>query len=304
MIRVAPIGTLLCTLLLGQVLTAQSTRVTSAEIIYVGILDDAREEMANWEPGVANQRLIRPAFEKVGSAWHLVDHSSIPHQMTWTVAFDGKNLGQIESKAIPGVVTREKSEGFLTQVQTLTTPSASVPAIGTPSAAYAGLMSMGPGKMRRPPVVVSRPNVRDPDGWKRFSPLPDRIETLVRAAFRRDLPHVNRCKEEVAQHDWRFPDSSLGFPVAYASNKGSFLVEAELDAGNCGYVDDPDDPLSGPWYFVSVEGSVRRIGSFMSVLDAGDYDGCGRSELVFFLSQPEDTDGFVLYDSDLRKQAS
>jgi hypothetical protein len=42
----------------------------------------------------------------------------------------------------------------------------------------------------------------------------------------------------------------------------------------------------------------------MSLLDAGDYDDDGRSELIFFLSQPEQTDGFILFDADLRKQAS
>jgi hypothetical protein len=69
-------------------------------------------------------------------------------------------------------------------------------------------------------------------------------------------------------------------------------------------VDDPGDPLSEPWFFVSPNGTVRRIGSFMSLLDAGDYDNDGKSELVFFLSQGEDTDGFVLFDASLQKQAS
>ena len=305
LIRGALIRALLSTLILGQLLSAQSTPATGTEKIYVGILDDAREEMANWEPGIANERLIRPAFEKVGSAWHCVDYSSIPQRMTWTVAFDGRILGQVKSQAVPQGVTPEKSKGFLTLVQTLVTPSDEIPAIGAPSKAYAGLMAMGPGKTRRPLVVISRPYARDPDAWKRSSQVPGRIATLVRAAFRRDFPHVDRCKEEeVVQHNWRFPDSSLRLPVAYVSNNGSFLVETDLDAGDCGWVDDPDDPLSGPWFFVSAEGSVRRLGSFMSLLDAGDYDDCGRSELIFFLSQPEDTDGFVLYHANLSKQAS
>jgi hypothetical protein len=184
------------------------------------------------------------------------------------------------------------------------TPGPAIPTIGTPSPEYAP-MGMGPTEGRRPLVVISKPYFRDPDGWKRIAKPPEEIVTLVRAAFRRDFPNVVRCKnEEVIQRDWKFPDSSLAFSSVYASNKGAYLIEVHLDAGDCGYIDDPDDPLSQPWFFVSVDGSLRRIGSFMSLLDTGDYDNDGRSELIFYLNQPEDTDGFVLFDSSLKKQAS
>ena len=39
----------------------------------------------------------------------------------------------------------------------------------------------------------------------------------------------------------------------------------------------------------------------MTLLDAGDYDDDGQSEVVFFLSQGENTDGFVLYDATFAK---
>jgi hypothetical protein len=42
----------------------------------------------------------------------------------------------------------------------------------------------------------------------------------------------------------------------------------------------------------------------MSLLDAGDYDNGGRSEVIFMVNEPEDTDGFVLYDAKLRKKGS
>jgi hypothetical protein len=289
------IGILLSVLFLNATLCAQTSPVTTNDVIYVGFLDDAREEMVDWKPGVARQRVIRPAFEKTGSRWKEVDVSSVPQHMEWTIAFHGRNLGQVDSKGGP--------EG-LTAVQTVVTAVGVVPTVGSPSQKLAGLMAIGPTKVRRPLTVVSKPYFQDPDGWKRTTKLPQEVSELVRKAFRHDFPHVDRCKdEEIVERNWKFPDSALALPIAYASNKRSFLVRASLNAGDCGYVDDPDDPLSNPWFFIAPDGTVRRIGSFMTLLDTGDYDNDGKSELVFFLSQGEDTDGFVLYDANLQKRA-
>jgi len=283
---------LLCILLLEVAVCAQTLPVKASDKLFLGFLDDAREEMVNWKPGVARQRVVRPAFEKTTSGWKQVEPSSVPPRLKWTIAFDGRNLGQVESQADP--------VGGLTAFQTILTSAAAVPSVGSPSEQFAGLMA-NPTKVRRPLVAVSKPYFQDPDGWKRTK-LSAEIGVLVRKAFRREFPQVDRCKdEEIVQRNWKFPDSSLALPVAYASNKHSYLVAADLDAGDCGYVDSPDDPLSGPWFFVSPDGVVRRIGSFMSLLDAGDYDNDGKSELVFFLSQGENTDGFVLFDASFTK---
>jgi hypothetical protein len=284
---------LLSILLLEVFLWAQGLPVKPSDKLYLGFLDDAREEMANWKPGVASQRVVRPAFERTVSGWKQVDPSSLPRRMTWTIAFDGRNLGQLESQADPN--------GGLTPFQTILTSAAAVPSVGSPSIQFAGVLSNPTSKFRRPLVIVSRPHFQDPDGWKRTK-LDGEIAALVRKAFRRDYPRVDRCKDEqIVEKNWKFPDSALALPVAYASNKHSFLVEASLDAGECGFVDDPNDPLSGPWFFVSPDDAVRRIGSFMELLDAGDYDNDGHSEVVFFLSQGENTDGFVLFDSTFGK---
>jgi hypothetical protein len=68
--------------------------------IYVGILDDAREEMLDWKSGVADYRIVMPAFEKGGTGWATVRHFG-PKRMKWTVAFDGKNLGTVETRERP-----------------------------------------------------------------------------------------------------------------------------------------------------------------------------------------------------------
>jgi hypothetical protein len=284
---------------------AQTAKPASTERVLIGILDDAREEMVNWKPGVAGDRIIRPAFEKTKTGWHKVEPSSIPAQINWTVAFDGRSLGLIASKAIPnGSKPKEGSSRYLTAVQAIVTPATSTPSVGAPSEKYSPLAT-GPTKGRRPLVVVSKPYTSDPDGWKRLSQPPEAIASLLREAFRKDFPHANRCKEEkIVQHNWKFPDSALDFPTTYASNKDTFLVESNLSAGDCGYVDDPNDADSSPWFFVTADGHARRIGSFMSLLDAGDYGNEGRSEVIFILEQPEDTEGFVLFDADMRKAAS
>lgn len=279
------------------------TSGTGGEKVYLGFLDDAREEMANWKPGVASQRLIRPAFEKDASGWKSIHPSSMASHMRWTIAFDGKNIGEVDTERVSNETRLElTSSNPLTLVQTIQTPAPGIPSVGAPSQNFAGAMSIGTTKVRRPLVAISKPYFRDPDGWKRVPKLPDGIAAQVRAAFRREFPHVDRCKdEEIVEHDWKFPDSLLDLPISYDSNKHSFMVQTNLNAGNCGYVDDPNDPLSKPWFFISETGNVRRIGSFMTLLDAGDYDNDGRSELIFFLSQPEDTDGFLLFDADLHK---
>lgn len=284
---------LACVVLFASALCAQTD---SGEKLYLGVLDDAREEMVNWKPGVAQERVVRPIFEKTSSGWKEFNNSSLPPNMKWTVAFDGKNLGTVETQA--------GSDGF-TAIQKILTPQSGIPSVGTPSQQFAGLLGDGgQTKMRRPLMVVSKPYFRDPDGWKRAK-VSDEIAVLVRKAFRREYPHVDRCKdEEIVQRDWKFPDSALSFPIAYSSNKRSFLVEASLDAGNCGYISEPDEPESEPWFFVSSDGSVRRIGSFLTLLDAGDYDSDGSSEVVFVLSQGENTDGFVLFDGNFEKRVT
>jgi len=285
---------LLCTLLFEITVSAQPQPIKSNDKIYVGFLDDAREEMVNWKPGVARNRVVRPAFERTTSGWKEVDLLSLPPRLKWTIVFDGRNIGQVESQGNEG--------GGLTAFQTILTPAVAVPKRWVSLWEFAGLLDGGgETKVRRPLIVVSKPYFRDPDGWQRTQ-LPDEVRVLVRKAFRRQYSHVFRCKDEkIVVSNWNFPDSALNFPVAYASNKTSFLVETDLNAGDCGYVDDPDDPNSGPWFFVAPGGAVRRIGSFMSLLDAGDYDGDGQSEVVFFLSQGENTDGFVLYDATFAK---
>jgi hypothetical protein len=280
-----------------------ATPVGGNSDVYVGILDDAREDLRG-ETEAIERRLVMPAFEKKDGEWRAITHFEI-RNVKWTVAFDNKNLGQVESQASSDEADQIKSEGSRAK-QIILTPSDKVPVIGKPSREFTGVSSLfGLKNVRRPLVVVSKPYYRDPDGWKRTQ-VRDEIGGLVRAAFREQYPHVDRCKEEeIAEHDWRFPDSAITFPHAYASNKTSFIVAVKLDAGNCGWGGQPDSPSDAfvyQWFLVTSDRSVRRLGGFDGLLDAGDYDNDGRSELIFFSVRSENSDVYdLLYDNFQKK---
>lgn len=281
----------------------------SGDTVYVGILDDAREHAWHGKADADERRLVMPAFEKTGTEWHSISSFS-PSEMKWTISFDGKNLGEIETHA-------DMKEGGADQLsspesrakQRIVTRAASVPVVGKPSRNFTGASFLvGLKTVHRPLVALSKPYFRDPEGWKRAQ-LPEKIASLVRTGFRGQYPHVDRCKDEaIIEHDWKYPDSALTLPTAYGSNKNSFLVAVRLNAGDCGWGGRPDnaaDPWVLQWFLVAPDGTVRRVGGFEELLDAGDYDNDGRSEIIFFSTRSEHSDAYdLLYGDGLQKRAT
>jgi len=291
----------------AAMVSAQSSE--SGSTVYVGILDDVREQAWHRNGHASEHRLVMPAFEKTGTGWQSISSFS-PSEMKWTISFDGKNLGEIETRAN----TKEGSPDQLSSPesrakQSIVTRAASVPVVGKPSRNFTGASFLvGLKTVHRPLVAISKPYYRDPDGWKRTQ-LTEKIAALVRAGFRGQYPHVDRCKDEaVAEHDWKYPDSALTLPMAYASKKNSFLAAVKLNAGDCGWggrPDEPTDPWVLQWFLVAPDGRVRRVGGFEELLDAGDYDNDGESEIIFFSTRSEHSDAYdLIYGDDLQKRAT
>jgi len=281
------------------------TPSSADEKVYVGILDDAREEIWHGKTGVIEQRVVMPMFEKSSSEWKSVTHFTL-RDVKWTIAFDGKNLGQVESQALSVEDADQINSKFSRAKQSILTPTAEVPTVGNPSHRFTGVTALfGLATVRRPLVVVSKPYYRDPDGWKRTQ-LPEEIARLVREGFRRQYPHVDRCKDEkIVERNWKFPDSALTLPTAYGSSKNSFLVAVSLNAGDCGWGGRPDDPLDSfvhQWFFVAADRSARRIGGFDEFLDAGDYDNDGSAKVIFFSARSENSDAYDLLYDNFRKK--
>ena len=227
--------------------------------VYVGFIQDDRRELAKEGPDDSHpvkNRVIIAAFSKDGTAWKTLD--GLNQNVRWTVAFDGKNLGEVETRPnpTPGVmVNPDRVDASLTYahaVQAILTSANSVPAIGKPGYEFAGAFET---IVRRPLVVVSAPNFRDPDHWKRATAGLTELIQPVRVAFGETYQHVRQCdaQGEPLKQDWQIPRSELGIVKAYASNKDSFLIQTQLKRHQCVFgVDGKNltDLKGTQWFFV------------------------------------------------------
>jgi hypothetical protein len=58
--------------------------------------------------------------------------------LTWTIAFDGKNLGTVKGQAqSAGSNSKEQSAGYFTFVQRIAAPADAIPSVGSPSEKFA-----------------------------------------------------------------------------------------------------------------------------------------------------------------------
>ncbi len=268
--------------------------------VIVGIMEDNREELINWKQGPSKTRVILPLFEKQGNEW--IPCSSPSGDVLWTIAFDGKEKGTIESHPSadtysfdPNAYTPEPQAG-----QVLT--------IGKPSEKWSGWENT---LFNRPLVLVANGNFKDPEQWKPFQPSTNELQ-VFRSDFRNEYPKVTNCdtNEELLPNPWKYKDSDIMVTSAYHSNQGNSLVNMFLQGGHCGMLDGPFIEqlfLFGPnnaSTLITVtdskpslqdRGFLNEISLYL--VDAGDYDGDGKSEVIFFLSG-YDQDGYVMfYDS-------
>ena len=65
----------------------------------------------------------------------------------------------------------------------------------------------------------------------------------------------------------------------------------------------PDEAFRSQWFVVTPEQKVLFLGSSMWLVDAGDYDGDGKSELVFSIDG-YNLGGYKLFYDDFRQRAS
>lgn len=242
---------------------------------------------------------VRPLFARTKDRWiPLVSSDSAApfdlHSVEWTVAFDGRNLGTV----------RTTDAGFHSEYA-WTYPrdrrldvAASPPPPRMPNSrhAFQGWCSAPP---TRPLVLVTLGNYRDPDHWERFDP-PSLLQTQLFADFRKAVGRVMNCPEDPEKAvPFAYTPKHVVVRSGYRDRSGRKLVALQLRGTFDGCDGLPDgDEWSVHWFLL--DRGTRYIGANLELVDAGDYDGDGASEILFWRSE-YNLDGYALFYDGLRR---
>lgn len=216
-----------------------------------------------------------------------------PAETTWTIAFDGSNVGTVISHA-PSRLDTYSSVG-----QQRLADERSAPAMGKPCREFAGWLSAN---VYRPLVANSQPFFKDPEQWKR-SELSSEVVGLLRRQFRQKFSKVTNCAnpEDSDPKPRPYHDDDIKIVAAYSSREHWSVVRLQLEPYRC---DGPaDDPFIDQWYALSPTHEVKFLDKAMWLVDAGDYDNDGRSELVFSVDD-YDLGGYRLFYDHFEKKVA
>jgi hypothetical protein len=238
--------------------------------------------------------VARVAFRKRAGEWQAFksdfkDYDELktatrefPEQVDWTIASSGKARGHVLGS------TPERWQSY-SKIGTQTA-AADLPHIGERTEEFRLWDSDGP--VYRPLILVSRPNVRDPEEWK--------STRLADSYVKQAIPAL---REAIKAEDngLGFMDSAVKVGRAYGSKQGRVLFALSVRGARAGG-DVPGPAQSLHWFAAGGGNPARFLGSELIYLDAGDFDNDRHSEVVFMKSS-YNNDGYVLFFDDFRHSA-
>lgn len=255
--------------------------VASADPTFLGMLEQHNSCRRDEPPA------IRPLFVHESGSWASLDRPEITerHDLTrspWTIAFDGRTLGELLTSDLgyDGGSDWAYPRDHRLELE----PGQTLPGIANRGRAFYGFCHDPPAS--RPLVVVSEPHYADPDQWKPFSPVAGFRHLLI-DAFRQVVPRA--CAGSRTPHEYGALD--LLVVKGYQDRAGRMLVAMRLEEHHTDCSNDVDPDIETIWFLIGE--AIRHIGNGLVLIDAGDYDGDGGSELIFWYSGCN-LDGYTL----------
>lgn len=280
-----------------------STAVTAtAQGVILGILEDVPGVYA----GEPNSRQVRVVFRKVGKEWEAFPSncpdqsclktipSKYPDEVVWTISFDGRSLGQVT-----GRTPKEFNYYSHVGLQKIT-DGGPVPTIGKRSTEYGGF---GEALVYRPLIANSEQYFKDPESWKPTQSSLDLVK-LLREQFRKRFPKFCKSKhDEDGVEPFLYRDEDIRVVKAYVSSRGWTIARVHLgDAIDCEDLEAGFE-INDSWFAVDPQQLVQYLGNGIWLVDAGDYDNDGKSELVFSIDD-YNRGGYEIFYDDFKKHAT
>jgi len=243
---------------------------------------------------------VRVLFSKKGDKWLALDNAAAAKtfdmsHITWTVAFDGRNFGNLKTFD-PGFSTPYEwtySRDRLLEIS----PNQEIPKLQNKDKGFGGWCDAPD---YRPLVLVNEPNYKDPSGWKPFHPDGSFINLLF-PKFKAVVGVARNCLDTYQNKasPFNYVAKDLQIYKGYQNKAGQKLISIRLDLKHY-KCDGPIEAAWTPhWFLMSKE--ITYVGNDLSVVDAGDYDNDGKSEMMFWYSGYNE-DGYTLFYDDFKKR--
>lgn len=257
----------------------------------IAVLEDPHE------CGEDTTRIVQPLFGLGARGWVALNTAEAARpfdlrDVTWTVAFDGRNLGPVRT-IDPGFST--KYAWTYPRDRHLTVqPVPRAPVVSRAKGSFGAWCGSG---RSRPLVLVSGANFEDPDRWKPFRPT-SAARHLLLADFRNAVGLKLPCPDD-PETSMPFDRTAATFAAAkgYQDRAGRILVVLDVE-DTTSVCDSPDGPKAQHWFLLA--DGVHPLGPNFELVDAGDYDRDGKSDLLFWYSG-YNKDGFTLFYDGLTK---
>ncbi len=226
------------------------------------------------------------------------DNRIYPSGREWHIAFDNKNIGflhskreQIKFKDAPWTYPRDSYHSTIEK---------NLPTIGLRSVEFS---SWANEKEYRPLIVVSHPNCNDPEKWTPFIPeLSDleKIFTIYKSYIEKIFPSLQNTQLR-----------QLKYLKSYQSNTLNQLIQIGIRTN------ENNEASYSVWIYKSKSGELINLSKIIdysfsqgeftdddystnTLIDAGDYDNNGKSEIIFWSSR-YNGDGYVMFFDDFTK---
>jgi hypothetical protein len=272
----------------------------SSDDVLLGSLEDVPGVYA----GESNSNKVRVLFAHKSSGWMAFKSdcadsqcltavtSEYPKEVTWFVGLDRHQLGQV-------IARTPAAFSFYGHIGLQDIVGGKAPIVGKPSYEFSGFVGR---EVRRPLVTVSKPYFQDPALWKRIKATSEQRKRGMQL-LREKEPQL--CKEGPSDNEplvplkygakdlgLRLHRSKSGWEVMTINVEGAYYCQ-----GGAG-----DGSFDVQTFAIDPTGKAQFLGAGLTLLDAGDYDHDGHSEIIFLLSL-YNRGGYVLFSDSLTELA-